>query len=570
MAIEVSSPSLVRITREPPPTRVHVAVTTPTGRHYRWARDEPRGENVPSGLRWSTTAPGGFETADAVLPRSPRRDYDDLKPLSDLRVLGAGGRVAGEYRLEGKPVTSGDQMAVSPSAVGWQANLSDNGTASLLIIDRDLSKWIDTTSQRKEGLTQGGFAPGQGSFSVDPGVPATLKLQITSINQTAPPNTGKPTAIAEAYYDAGPGCTIGEIRSDYTTFNIGAGWTIRLYLFNTVSGFDAGTLLGTSGTFTYDRTTSDSHWRGAMVQLYYGASFTGDGEWDAIFSNMRVIGAHGLPIVGASPAVEGVYASDAVKYIVKTFAPMLQCDDSTIQHSTYIIPQLAFAGVDPGQMVNETIRFGIPVPDWFVWEDRTFYLHDQGTRNRRWRARIGPTQLSATGPDLSKQFNSVMVSYTDVDGTTKVVGPPGSGADYENARLVDRDPANPLNQVKDFNGNAIVRRAPLSLGTSESSIAIDVGAEFLDKANGISLAGQAQHVGWIEDFDTGVLHPYWAARAGDVISYSDASDTSFRRVSRTDNSDDSKTNGVSLDAPADTLAGLLERLGAEIIPVGLG
>src|ERR1700750_3245960 len=106
-----------RIAREPPPTRVSTAITTPTGRHYRWGRDESRGENVPSGLRWSTTAPGGFETLDAALARSPRRDYDDLKPLSDLQVLGAGGRVAARDRLGRPPGASGGPRGISPPPV---------------------------------------------------------------------------------------------------------------------------------------------------------------------------------------------------------------------------------------------------------------------------------------------------------------------------------------------------------------------------------------------------------------------------------------------------------------------
>src|SRR4051812_26367412 len=74
--------------REKPPLRLHVDAVTPTGKHFRWGGDEPDPANVPSGISFSDTMPGGFENGEMRLPRQPRLDYSDLERLTTLRVLG--------------------------------------------------------------------------------------------------------------------------------------------------------------------------------------------------------------------------------------------------------------------------------------------------------------------------------------------------------------------------------------------------------------------------------------------------------------------------------------------------
>jgi hypothetical protein len=578
--------SALKVISEVPPTRVSVSVETPTRRRYGWSIDNPNGEQVPSGLRWSSVAPGGFETADCLLPRDPRITYNDLEPLSDLRVIGASGDVAGEYRLEGAPVTSGDQMSISPSAVGWQAGLEDDQTKSVVFIDRDLAQWIDTPEQRKENLRSYNYAPGNGQFAVDAGVPAQLTLSVTQLSQAAGvPSTdpNQPVSIAEAFYDAGPSNYIGEIRADYTSSNldnptpdwwpgavIGTNQLFNNGLFYAYSGRLPQPATPTTGTFLLScGSLTKTRW--GLLQLFYSQASGAAGQWSFMFENLRVIGNHGLAIQGANAQIEGVLASDAVTYIINTFCPLLYCDGTTIEPSTYIIPQLAFHDpVSPGTMVNEATKYGSPLPDWFVWEKRPtdtrapFYLHARGTQNRQWRARIGPSQLSEAGPDINRIWNSIVVSFTDVDGTTHTVGPPGSGADVEDGRLVDDDPQNPANQL------GIQRRNLLSMGmTSTSDVAIDVGIAFFNEMKSISRAGAAVIVGWAQD-DHGVVEPYWKLRAGDEIAFVDAADTSYRRIVRVDNNDATRTASLTLDAPPDTLQGLLERLGVEISSVGIG
>jgi hypothetical protein len=70
--------------------------------------------------------------------------------------------------------------------------------------------------------------------------------------------------------------------------------------------------------------------------------------------------------------------------------------------------------------------------------------------------------------------------------------------------------------------------------------------------------------------DRGIPHPAWRVRAGDQIAFTDAADTSYRRIVRADYDHASRTCSVDLDAPPEGLDALLERLGVVLIPLGLG
>ena len=226
-----------------------------------------------------------------------------------------------------------------------------------------------------------------------------------------------------------------------------------------------------------------------------------------------------------------------------------------------MIPHLAF--LEPttaAEIVRQASRFNLP--DWAVWDDREFVWHERGTRGKRWRARIGPSQLEETGPQLDRLWESVVVAYQDVDGSTRTVGPPGSGADTESADLKDYDPENPANKL------GITRRDLLQMGTSTAAGATEIGRRFLEQTKLLDSSGQAQIVGYLED-DRGVLYPYSRVRAGDSISFVDASDSSARRIVRADHTRSTRSCSIDLDAPPDGLAQLLERLGVVLIPTGL-
>lgn len=544
--------------RELPPLRHTVEAETPHGRFSRWASDEPAPENIPSGVRHSSTMPGGYESMDAVLPRKPGVDYPDLERLTTLRVRDAAGESVGEYRLERAPRTSGDQMAVSPSAVGWQAALEDDKSAQLIVIDRRMDGWGETGRPRQATVIIPAYQPNGGPENApDPndGSPA-LKLSIDG------PITGSGGAHAEAMFDAGPGNLVGAVQftTERTNVTTDSDWSTFL-----ASSTNAATLAAeTTDTDGATSTVASQSLAAARRYLHYIFRWAGGPDAADVarafwLSDLAVMGDHALTPVGAAPDI-GFVASDVLRYAVPLFAPILRVTDDSIQSSDFPIEQLTWP--DPttvGQMVRDATRFGLQ--DWAVWDGPTFYWYDRGTRGRKWRARIGPAQLEETGPQLERLWNSVVVAYQDVDGSTRTVGPPGSGAGVESGLLEDPDPQNPATL------KGIVRRERLTMGVGTAAGAVEVGRRFLEEQKLLDRSGRATLIGHVED-DRGVLHPFTHVKAGDQISFVDASDSSYRRVIRPDHDHGRRACTVDLDAPPEGLTALLERLGVALAPLG--
>lgn len=548
--------------RERPPLRLHVGLETPSGRHYRWAGDEPKPENVFSGLRHSSTMPGGYETCDGELPRKPGTDYGDMERLSTLHLYGAGGEKAGEYRLERAPKVSGDRLAISPSAVGLQAYLEDDKSVRAIYRDIDLSRWGSISAARRIALLAGTpwtiFDP-----SVAPDATSGFPAVTETIDGAFPAH-----ALVEALYDAAS-VEIGDIYYDFARANTAIDpananwqWSVGASDDDVLTNITTTGDLSTAGSGT-GTLTADPDRRFAYIQFLYGAAGGTDGvQYEMHWRNLAVYGRHDLTLRGTEPDA-GFWASDIVAHAVSG-CPLLSFTEGpngTIRPSSFIIPQLAFLeSTTRGEIVRQATRFGLQ--DWAVWDDGTFWFHDRGAVGRRWRARISPAQLAETGPQIDRLWESIIVSYTDVDGSTRTVGPPGSGADTETAELKDSDPDNPANQ------RGIVRRDLLQMGTATVASATEVGRRFLEEQKLLDSSGQATLAGHVED-DRGVLHPYWKVKAGDYISFVDASDTSYRRIVKADHSYDSRSAAIDLDSPPEGLQAVLERLNVVLVPLGL-
>lgn len=547
--------------RQLPPLRQDIEIETPGGQFYRWGEDELNPANVHSGLRHSSTMPGGYESLDVTLPRKPQADYLDLERLSTIRTRDAGGSVVGEYRLDRRPSVSGDQMAITPSAVGWQAHLEDNQAASVIFMDRDLGHWGDMTPTRQIALIGTDYSPqGVATRQDDTGT----SVLVTEFDGDWAADA-KP--ICEPLYDAGPGNFIGRIRGTFTTgLQVGDGGTNWK--------FTAGT--ATTGALTSVQTTANivatnsfeltatTPRRFGFLQYYYdtGPAGTAGFKYSGYWSYLRVIGDHGLGLQSAGGNEEGIYASDMVSYAVQQFAPLLNVRTGvSVIQSTFVVPQAAYR--DPttvGNMVRDLTRFELQ--DWAVWDKRTFWWYPRGQFARTWRARIAPAQLEETGPDSSRLWNKVVVQYRDVSGETRTVGPTGFGADTTDASLVDPDPANPANLL------GIDRVALLTMGIGTSSSAVAVGQRFLEQSKLLDTSGRARFVGHVMD-DKGIVHPYTSVRAGDNVVFVDASDTGARRIVRVEHDRASRTASVDLDAPPEGLQALLERLDVALTPFGV-
>jgi hypothetical protein len=547
--------------RERPPTDLHVTIDTPDGNHYRWAPDAHKAENVSGGVSFSTTMPGGFDTGQVTLARDPAIDYQDLGELSTLRFRGAGGVIAGEYRLESSPRTSGDSMQIQPGLVGWQSHLDDDSSASMVFVDISLQHWTGPSVARQNVLEGASIAPsGTSDIELDPSGDPALTTFITGAW------AGK--TRSEAWYDAGSANLIGKM---YYSFTASAGvspfdtnWSILLL----TSSDDVGTgfnvtsnlLTVPSGYFT----PTTPYGNAAVIQDYAVAAGTDSVDYKIFWGPLVVYGNHGLALSGPDPA--GVLSSDVEAFAVGKWAPQIKFttgSNGTIQPSTFVIPQLAFyTPTTSSDMIKTATQFELR--PWAVWEGPTYYSNAYGALsavNHRWLARSTECKLQAAGPQIQNLFNGVIATFQDAAGTTRYVGPPGSGADVEDASLLDTDPENPANELG-------IRRwgptPPLSLGLASSDSAIALGQAYLQQQLELNQAGQASHVGYIQEAATGVLFPAWAMRAGDQVSYVDASDRGFRKIVSTSYDDASRTNSIQLDSPPETMSALLLRYGVEL------
>ena len=535
------------------PVRLHAVVELPSGRKRRWATDEPSPENVPSGLSFSTTIPGGFEQGSLTLPRKSKISYSDVEPLSNLRILGAGGEVAWEGRIEGAPRSSGSEKSITVSAVGWQAALEDDQTAVMPYVDRDLGNWQGPTTTRRVYLyALSLFWDVLPDFSVesDSTSPA-LRLSLDGAAAVG--------ATCEAWYDSKS--SLGSIYYTWTGRNLLAADVGRIDGEDDSSGTGevAGTDVVTATSGTGNATeTSVSGKRWARAALARAAAAMTDGDRDLRLSNVAVYGDHGLTKRGTEPAA-GFYASDVIGHAVATWAPSLSL---SVDQTGFVIPHIAFLDfTTAAAIVREANRFHLN--DWGVWEDKTFHYYEPGARGRTWRARVSEANLQEAGPQIDKVWNGVVVSYPDVDGTTRTVGPTGSVADSTSADLIDSDPSNPANA-------AGLRRWVLIQSSTVTTLAgaTEIGRRFLVQSAQVNTSGQADIVGTVED-SKGVKRPAWQVRAGDYISFIDASDTSPRKIVRTSYDADSLTNSIDLDAPPEGLDALLERLSVVLVPLGL-
>lgn len=559
--------------RERAPLRLTTNVFLPDGGRARWAADDPKPQNVPGALSFSTVMPGGHEQGTCTLARDPTREYPDLVELSKIQVVGAGNQIASEGRIESFPASGGDQMAIAPTWMGYQNHLADDNTAREIFMDRAITAWQGPSVQRQlqwlslAGVQATGPSVGPDYTTLFPSLVESLQGAWTS------------PQVVEAWYD-GHGIPIGGLYAAWKTdgqYTLTGGNLFGAALFlvtdDTGTSYDQiNPILSARGTATLTATTNRP-W--ALIQFWNDQTPGGqDGvNYGFYITAIGVRGRHGLPLYGTADYqnAQGVLASDIMAYAINKWAPMLSYStgpNGTIQASSFVIPVAAF--LDPTNvagMQSEVTKYELL--DWAVWDGPTYYLNARNARGRRWRTRLGAAALQEAGPQTSRLWNGVMVSFVDQTGATRTYGPPGSGANREDASLLDTDPDNPANKTFDRYGRVLRRWAPLAVGQSTWEGAKATGGRFLEQQKLLDMSGQAQITGHIQDADTGIWCPAYMMRAGDQLSVGDASDASYRRVVHTQYDDPSKSCTLQLDQPPDALQALLERLQAVLLPYGL-
>lgn len=564
---DLDAPSTRVSIREFPRLDLHYEAKTPNGRFYRWGKDEPRPENVPSGGAFSSTMPGGHEGMNINLPRKPGIDYSDLERLTTIRAIGAGGEVASEVRLERTPRVSGDQFSIGPEAKGWSAHLQDDTSAAEIYVDRSLS-WQEPSAKRRSDLQ----ATAQlGSLSTvsdaTTGAPG-LTAQVGQVPFTLP--------LIEAWFDAGNGLTIASVDIKPTLLTFGLPDASLSHLIGSsdddvATSFSGNDLKASNGVHTTITFGTARRW--VLLQLYWTSSAGGSAGkiYGVTWQELAAWGSHGLTKQGTSP-LQGLLASDIIANAISRWAPLLRFSTGptgTIRPSGYAIPHASFKDKTTVQTMVDVVN-AYELRPYAVWDgpdprriEPTFYYHDWGQRGKTWRLRIAPTQLTETGPTVDRLRNGVVVQWQDVDGSTRTAGPIGSGCDAEDASLEDRDPENPANKL-----GIPMYGDPIPLGISVESEAIRVGALNLARFKETDTSGEAQIVGVAED-DKGVTWPYWKPKAGDMAEFIDASDKRARRIIRVAPNEDTFTNTITLDAPPEGTTDLIAQMAGSISDLAL-
>lgn len=539
--------------RERPPLRLALDIATPDGGRYRWAIDEFAPQDRPISLGFSSTMPGGFEQLETTLARAPQTDYRDLAEFSTITVRSPGGHVVWQGRLETAPRTSGDQMAVSPGAVGWQAALDDRKDVQMVYVDRQMSGWQGASVQRRINYLNQIVDLIDGSVTTDEstGYPAlAISFQ----------GSWSRSKVGEAWYDA-KGVSLGSIyaawRANDNVGGSGWGWGIALSDDDVAAGsafnYTALTTASPSAA-TVTATTNTRTWACAHFECVNVNNNEDGKDYTLWFTVLAVYGNHGLTTRGTNSYTDaqGLYASDIVAHAIATWAPELAFTtgtDGTIQTSDFVVPHASYLdATTASQILRDVTKYGLE--DWAVWEGPTFYWAPRNYHGRTWRATIGPSGLSEQGPQVDRLWNSVIVAYTDVTGKQRTTSP-----------IQDPDPLNPVTVA------GLTRRTILKMGTSTDAAATQVGQIFLNEQKLLSTAGEAKISGYVAD-NRGVMWPASYIRAGDQISFIDASDSSYRRIVKASWDNNSKVCQISLDSPAEGLQALLERLGVVLIPIG--
>ena len=557
-ALGASRYSQVAVTQQYPPTRLAILVDAPDGTPNRWAEDEARAENIASDIEFSSEIPGGRKDFSCSLARDPQKSYPDLTPYGDIRISLPGGFKVWNGFMDKTPRVSGDQQSITPTGLGYQSVLEDNQAVQIIFIDCDLTKWGDPSTKRQVELF---------SFYQPRAAESSIGFQqidtvwgpaiITQISY----EEGHP--LVELWYFGG-GADIGNLRYDFDNISGGLEGVhdiTRLY----GSDFGAATDIhpdhGNASAHNQSLVAAGSGRKYASVQTFYEGAYAGAGIDKKAYSNLKILGPHGLAEQGIWPNI-GFTAKQMIIYLIQKFGSPLTIDENYIDDDGFVITQASYNDPTPlADIAKDIMKYGLY--DWFVYTDKRFEYRKPGTYGKFWKAYIESSNLNEVGEDSQRLWRSIVVQYTDVNGNTRTVGPPGSGANVESSELEITDTSHPAVLANR------TRRDTLDLkGIGTSSSALAVGKRFLEEANLLNRSGSATLVHYVMD-DIGIFYPVSVVKAGDYISFINSSDSSYRKIVNSRYQHNDQTNEIDLDAPPSGLEALLERLQVGLSALGV-
>jgi hypothetical protein len=561
--------------------RQYLLATTPGGRTTRWGEDEPGADQIFEDLSSSDSVPGGCKELNCALARKQGVDYGDMQGGTKIEEFGAGQFKVWEGTLQDALRTAGDKLVMDPAAVGYRSNLTDDESAQCIPIDADLSGWGDPSARRTNSWkaakinlnAQVKLLPAGTPNEEEPksflNTPA-IDHSWTQINNGA----GAEPDVAESWFDSN-GIELGRVILDFLNIvGLGLGdvnWGNILWASTDDNATSVEQLKDFNATSSQhqDFSIGAAHYF-LLLQDFYGPAFGPvEGKWEVQWQNIKVQDRSGIPIAGTWPNV-GVLASDVITYALARWAPLLNFTTGptgTVRPSTFPIPHLPFKEPTTVEdMVAKANRFELN--EWAVWPGQlgpTFYMNPRGEREgrKRWRGRVGPTQLRETGQSMKRVFNGVLVQYQDTDGSTRILAPTGSGYPLTSERCLDLDPLNPANQIPGLRKwtKIAMKRVSTEGGAEETA------ERFLEQTKLLDNSGEATLTGYVED-EHGAMWPYYCVKSGDLFDPIDAANPGYRYIISTNRNRAARSSTIALDAPPDSYEALLERLDVEEMGIG--
>lgn len=540
--------------------RLSLLVTHANGQTTRWGPDELDNGQVPVGLQFKTSLPGGFSEASCELLRRIDLDHPDEGLFDDVKVLGPGNEIAWQGRMSQFPRAHGDSFSTHPGAEGWSAHLSDQMFREIYV-DCDKGAWSDLSATRRSALIASNYGVTASTTDTDPTTGAGVRRLTmkgtwgtASKGYSAAMYDAKGLPIGSVYYAWSRGTTVDQSNTSWY-------WHAFAGTDDSFASVDITANLRAAGPGSGTLTTTATR-TFAGVQFYFDAA-GGDAnkDYDLNWTCLAVYGSHGLTPAGTSGTVlaPGFYASDVITNAVRRGAPLINITADSIASTSVVLPQLVFSDAD--STVRKVIeKCNAPhLWDWVVYDNRTLYFRQPDPSRLTWVARVGDgVKLSLDGLDSSDVYTGVVVKYTSAStGSERTVGPPGSGADATDTSLQDTSDTNPAV------AHGITRHYVLSLSdVATDDFAIAVGAAYLAEHLSPQRRGQAVLSGTVRHPTAG-SRPVWAVRAGDYIDFVDTNDNSLggpRRVVATAYDHDNRQNTLTLDNTAYTTEALLSIL----------
>jgi hypothetical protein len=505
-----------------PPLELDVLLQDADGHQSILHSDTQGPADRPTNLRFTSRRGEGHATGSCELARRIDRDWPDLGLYDTVIFAGREGSTGWEGRLA-RPGRNMDQgHRITLEAVGWAAHLRDQ-KMSWIGIDRDLSRWHGMSLQRRAALITRADPYTPRDHQVADDVTEQGRALITEFEGTwALPL--KP--ICEAWYDAGPLNRIGRVRATAergaTIDGTDNRWFWTLYVSesdgNPLGGQEASGNLRSTATSRQAEVIAGGARRYGLVQHLYdstGQHGVEGAKYTLNWRNLRVIGDHGLPLIGTAPH-EGLAASDVRRHIITTWCPRL--NPAGITPTSYPIAHLVFADrTHPYDGLLEVGKYDLH--ELAVWDERTVHTGPADLTDHDWEIRLDDpgTTVQLQGDSTEDLANGIEVTYQDVNtGRTELLHPD------THPQLRDTDADHPANR----HGLKVITSLELRNPASRDN-ALDIGRLVLAETNQPKGPGTITAGPYLRDRQ-GNFQPAWRARALDTLAITSSTSLSDR------------------------------------------